>query len=331
MYYAQFTQEAPTRSLTPAEDLLRATEAAARAAAPWIGEGDKLAADKAAVDAMHNSLVETGLSCRSVNCEGEKDGAKQLDGRAVYGSEGAPRYDLAADPVEGTTFVALGQPGGMSIAALGERGRLLPWIGAPYMRKLVVGPRAAELLDTPLELGGVDIRGKADVNMQRVAAALGKDISELTVAMLDRDRNADIREAAERIGARVLLLEGGDVTPALQTCIGREVDMLYSSGGAPEGVITAAAIAALGGNMQAKVDPRTPAETQRAVTARMFGKVLNLRSLIGDGEVHFSATGITDSPLLTGARYAGGEWHPGSSILLSRPPQHSRRQHLLQL
>lgn len=319
MPYAEFMLT--DTAMEVAEKLHYVTEAAARAAAEHIGRGDKITADRAAVDAMHDELTFQGLSCEVVIGEGEKDNAPELERGHVFGDRRPARYDLAVDPVEGTSFVAAGLPGGMSIAALGEHGSFLPWVGVHYMKKLVVGPGAASLLDMPLERGGVDIRGDQGANMRRVAHALGKPVSELTVAMLDRARNRDIMDAAEQIGARILLLEGGDVTPALQACMGEDVDMLYSSGGAPEGVITAAAVAALGGNMQAKMDPQNRLEEIKLVRARLLGKVLRLKDLIGDGDVYFSATGITDSPLsvLSAAHQEDGVWYPGKSISVSRP------------
>lgn len=310
-----------TSSIHVAEELRRVTEAAAVAAAPWIGKGDKLSADQAAVDAMHHQLNKSGLSCEVVNGEGEKDNAPELKQGTVYGDLRSPHYDLAVDPVEGTTFVSRGQDGGMSIAALGLSGDLMPWVGIPYMKKLVVGPGASKLM----EAGNLNINGDPAQNMRRVAQFLGKRTTELAVAMLNRERNQHIQRAAEQIGARVLLLEGGDVTPALQACMTRDVDMLYSSGGAPEGVITAAAVAALGGNMQAMFDPQTADEINKTFQAGLLGRPLDLHTLIGDGEVHFAATGITRSPVLTGAHKVEGVWYPGSSITASRLAQRKHK------
>lgn len=320
-----------------ADRLVCVTQAASRAAAEWTGKGDKNAADQAAVDAMRQELIVQGISCEEVNGEGEKDGAPELEQGSIYGDVFPPKYDLADDPIDGTTFLSKDMPGAISAAALVTHGNLMPYIGVPYMKKLVVGPRAAHLLDTPLEHGGVSLQGDEATNMRRVAAALGKPVTELVVAMLDRPRNDAIRKAAEDIGAQILSLEGCDIIPALQPCIGGEVDMLYSSGGVPEGVLTAAAIAALPknlrGNMQAKMDPRPNTDdAEKAIAARSYGRILTISDMVGDGEVYFAATGITPSALLTGAHKFEGIWYPGSSIKLSRPAKtngHAVRSRLL--
>jgi len=296
------------------QQLRQITEAAAVAVAPFIGGGDKIMIDQAAVDAWHNALDAGSLSCAVVIGEGAKDEAPMLAHGKKYGPSCEAPYDLAIDPVECTSAVAKNQPGGMVVAALGRHGSFLEWANIPYMHKLVVGPGAAHLLEKEVRIDGDPAR-----NMQAVADALGKKVKDLTVAVLDRERNHRIMFAAQQIGARLVALEGGDVTQALRTCLDGKVDMLYGSGGAPEAVLTAAFVATQGGNMQAMWDPHNQEQAQIAFERGQLGKVLGLQDLVGTGELHFAATGITSSPILEGCTQGqDGTWHPGSSILASR-------------
>lgn len=312
-----------------AQALVRVTEAAAAAAGPWIGSGEtyKNDADQAAVDAMHGELLrQTGelgaFACWVVIGEGVKDGAPHLKHGAFYGQQepgrvGRRALDFAADPIEGTTSVALGEAGGMAIAALGEKGSFPGWLGIPYMHKLVVGPGApAEMMDRGII--GLD-KDPAD-NMTHLAAALNIPITDLRVAVLNRARNAEIIRVATELGVQLDLLDRGDVLPAMQVCMNDgAVHMLYGSGGAPEAVITAAFVAGAGGNMQAMWHPQTGEQAILLHAMGQLDKIRGLDRLVGTGEVHFAATGITNSALLEGCTKVGDDWLPGSSIVVSRP------------
>lgn len=316
---ANIVQASPEVGAIQAQ-LQQATEAAAAATGPWIGKGDKIAADQAAVDAM-NRLLGANLvfSCVVVIGEGDKDEAPMLAHGDTLGT-GRRLFDLAVDPIDGTTFAATGRPGAIAVAALGERGSFPPWAGIHYMKKLAVGPQAAHLLAN----GDVDIDTTSPAeSMRRVAAALRKPVGKLKVAVLDRQRNYGIIEAARSLGVEgLILLEGGDVVPALQTCetdTEPVVDMLYSSGGAPEAVLTAAGVGAREGGMQAMWDPQTDEERRMAAELEQLGTVFRLNDLIGTGQVFFSATGITTSALLRGCTQSpSGEWQPGTSLTVSR-------------
>lgn len=310
------TQEAPT---VTAQDILaelqRTTEAAAVAVGPWIGQGDKIAADQAGTDAMAGALAcsEVFSVYVAIN-EGVKDEAPHLPHGKIIGS-GPARFDLAADVVERTSAVAAGKQGGMTLGALAPRGKFLEWQDVSYMNKLVVGPELAERMTIN---GYINLTLPPDQNIREAAAALRKDPSQVHIAVLDRPRNARIIEAARQLGSRLSLLEGGDVLPALDACMAEhEIDMMYGSGGAPETVLTAAAVAGFGGNMQAMWDPQEPAEYELVEKLDTRGQVFYIRDLIGDEEdVYFSASAITPNHLMpNGVRQDDhGMWMPGDSL-----------------
>ena len=322
-----------TRLLDTAAGLRRITEAGAVAAAEWIGAGveHKNDADQAAVDAMDAALIQetSGSSLTGVIVkigEGEKDEAPLLRHGKFYGREGARRLggyvlDLAVDPVENTTSVATGQEGGMTIAALGERGSFPSWLGVAYMRKLIVGPGVPAAL---MDEGVIGLDRHPSDNMTEVAQALDIPLSELRVAVLDRKRNEAIIQAAQDLGVQLTLLQRGDVLPAMQVCLeDGTMDMVYGSGGAPEGVISAVLAACTGGNMQGMWDPQTHDEEFLLEAMGQLGHIKHLKQLVGTGELHFAATGITDStrderPLLRGCRKVGGTWLPTDTIVASR-------------
>lgn len=306
-------------------ELQNATEKAAMAVGPWIAKGNKNAADHAAVDSLLTSFSRSGLLKVHVAIgEGVKDEAPHLPHGEILGG-GDQVFDLAVDPVEGTTRVSKGRPGGMVIAALAPHGKFPVWSNVRYMKKLVVGPRAANHMKPG---GYVNLLNDPKQNMLEVAAALKKSPEDLRVATLDRpDRNGDIMEAARSLGADVLIpLDSGDVLPALQTLFQNQgVDMLYSSGGSPEAVITAAAVAGFGGNMQAKWDPRSDDERQRLANLSTRDQVLQLHDLIGAPsaqidyqDVFFSASAITANPLMREVHYnpANKLWERGGSIAI---------------
>lgn len=313
------TQE---RVAAPAEvlhELQMATELAAIAVGPWIGKGKKEEADQAAVDSLVRSFSKSDLIRVHVAIgEGVKDSAPHLPHGEVFGN-GDQIYDLAVDPVEATSKTASGRPGGMVIAALAPYGSFPVWADLRYMNKLVVGPRAA----TKMAIGGyINLLNDPIENMHATAAALRKAPEDLRVAVLDReDRNGEIMEAARSIGPEVLIaLDSGDVLPALQTLFQKTgVDMLYSSGGSPEAVITAAAVAGYGGNMQAMWDPRS--EDERAIhdTLPTRGQLLQLQDIVGHSEdIYFSASAITKNPLMKHVQYnpMNRLWERGGSLAI---------------
>lgn len=321
------------RLLDTAAKLQRITEAGAIAAAGRIGIGveRRNEIDQVAVDAMHGALIDETRAPEAngyivVIGEGEKDESAFFNYGAFYGPEGRHRLgkyvlDFAVDPVENTRSVAAGLPGGMTIAALGERGSFPRWIGVPYMRKLIVGPGAPA---ASMDEGNIGLDRDPRENMVEVARAVGVPIKALRVAVLDRERNAAIIEAAQELGVQLTLLERGDVLPAMQVCLEEgTLDMVYGSGGAPEGVISAALAACTGGNMQGIWDPQTQDEVFVLEAMGQLNRIKRLQQLVGTGELHFAATAITDSddserPLLRGCRQVEGVWLPGDSIITSR-------------
>ncbi len=291
-------KEQPTRNLSL--DLLRATEAAALAASRWVGLGQKNAADQAAVDAMRLILNTVPMRGRVVIGEGEKDQAPMLyNGEAVGTGEG-PEVDLAVDPVEGTRLTANGQAGAISVIAAAERGGLFDPGPAFYAAKLVVGPEAKE---------AIDLRASPEENLKEIAKALGKEVREVTVFVLDKPRHAHLVEAIRMAGARVSLHTDGDVAGALAAVLpDTGIDVLMGTGGTPEGVLAAVAVKALGGNMQMRLDPQSEEERWRVVHHGLsLEKVYTLEELCPSEETYFAATGITDGPFLKGVRYRRGQ------------------------
>lgn len=320
-----------SRNCTIGDQLREATEAAALEAAPWIGLKDKIAADQAAVDAFHANLKNNRIfSVEVVMGEGDKDEAPMLAHGDILSFDGRvmdKHYDLAVDPIDGTTFVAENKLGAIAIAALATPGSFLKWSNVNYMNKLVVGPPAASLMED----GVVSIDRHPLENMKRVARQLGKPTSELVVAVLERPRNKRIIDSATALGAKVILLAGGDIVPALLTSYRTEsqaIDMLYSSGGAPEAVLAAAGVAIQGGNMQAMWDPQTAEEMKRVANMKQLETIFGLDRLVGDGELHFAMTSITGyEGFMDGCtQSADGSWSLGTTIYLSRLAQGATTQ-----
>lgn len=278
-------------------DFVQVTEAAAIAAARLVGRGMKNEADEAAVETMRNLLSNLDVEGTVVIGEGERDEAPMLYIGEVIG-RGALKVDIAVDPVEGTNLVANGLPNAIAVVAIAERGGLFH---APdtYMRKLAVGPRAAGL---------VDIGAPVHVNLEVIARSLDRSVQELTVIILDRPRHADLIQEVRAAGARIRLISDGDTDAAIATNIGGTgVHCYMGVGGAPEGVLAAAAIKCLGGEFQGKLMPRNEIEEERC---RQMGisdlnKVFTTTDLVPGREVIFVATGITDGDLLKGVRFLG--------------------------
>lgn len=277
-------------------EFARVTEAAALAAARWMGLGDKNAADQAAVQAMRAVFDTVHIDGTVVIGEGEMDEAPMLYIGEKVGTGDAPEVDVAVDPLEGTNLVAKGMPGAMAVVAVAERGCLLH---APdmYMDKIAVGPKAK---------GRISLDAPIEDNLKEVAAALNKSVPDLTVVILDRPRHAEIIEKVRRAGARIQLITDGDVSPAVATAFEDSgVDMMLGIGGAPEGVLAAAALKALGGELQGRLVPANAEEEERAKKMGLEDprKLLTLDDLVKTNDVIFAATGITTGSLLQGVRF----------------------------
>jgi len=288
------TPQNPDRNL--ALELVRVTETAAIAAAPWVGRGEKNLADQAAVEAMRKMINTVDMSGVVVIGEGEKDDAPMLHNGEEVGNGLGPACDVAVDPIDGTSLTANGMNGAISVIALAPRGSMYDPSAVFYMNKIVTGPEAA---------GVIDINASTKVNIQAVAKAKRMSVSDITVVVLNRPRHdvllRDIREA----GARIRLIQDGDVAAAIETARPETgIDLLMGIGGTPEGVITAAAMICLGGSIQGKLHPKDKEEKERALAAgHDLSKVLTTRDLINSDDVFLSATGITDGELLRGIRY----------------------------
>ncbi|MCL5116503.1 MAG: class II fructose-bisphosphatase [Firmicutes bacterium] len=277
-------------------EFVRVTEAAAIQAGRLMGRGDKNGADKLAVDAMRAMLDTVDIRGTVVIGEGEMDEAPMLYiGEEIGDGQGEP-VDIAVDPLEGTNLVAKGLPGAIAVMAVAPRGCLLH---APdmYMQKIVTGPagRGVVNLDAPIE-----------ENLKALASRLGKPVTDLTAVILDRERHQDLIQRIRQVGARIRLITDGDVSPALAACVPDSgIDLLVGSGGAPEGVIAAAAVKCLGGEMQARLLPEDNGQEQRA---REMGlqdphQLLMLDDLVRGDDVLYVATAITDTDLLDGVHY----------------------------
>jgi fructose-1,6-bisphosphatase II len=286
--------QAPDRNL--ALELVRVTEAAALAASRWMGRGDKEGADGAAVDAMRAILESVPMDGLVVIGEGEKDEAPMLYNGEQIGDGNPPAVDIAVDPIDGTTLTALGRGGAISVIAMSERGTMFDPGACVYMEKIAVGPRAA---------GAIDITRSPTENLQAIAESKGSAVRDLTAVILDRDRHRDLIAEVREAGARVRLIPDGDVAGAIQTAWPRSgADVLFGIGGTPEGVITAAALKAMGGAMQGRLWPRNEAERKAAVDAGYdVSAVLTQDDLVQGDNCFFAATGITDGELLQGVRY----------------------------
>jgi fructose-1,6-bisphosphatase II len=277
-------------------EFVRATEAGALAAAKWMGRGEKEEADGAAVEAMRIFLNSVAMSGVVVIGEGEKDEAPMLYNGEELGLGGSPAVDIAVDPVEGTTLTALGRPNALSVIAASERGTMFDPGPCFYMMKVAVGPAAK---------GSIDIdRSPAD-NIKAVAKVLELPVSDVTVVVLDRPRHADLIVAIREVGARIRLIQDGDVAGGISTAWPDAAgDILFGVGGTPEGVITAAALKCMGGEMQARLAPKDDAERKRVIDAGIDPDVvLGIDDLVSGDNCFFACTGITDGELVRGVRY----------------------------
>ena len=287
----------PDRNL--ALELVRVTEAAALAAARWVGRGEKESADGAAVDAMRLMLDTVPMDGIVVIGEGEKDEAPMLYNGERIGDGSPPEVDIAVDPLEGTRLCARGMPSALAVIALAERGTMFDPGPCVYMEKLAGGPEIADLLslDEPI----------CDV-IAKVAERREKSPGDVTLIILDRPRHEETVEEIREAGARIRFITDGDVSAALfAVSAGTGVDLLWGIGGTPEGVLSAAAIKCLGGQMLGRLWPRDDAERQAAIDAGYdLDEILDVDRLVSGDDVFFAATGVTDGELLQGVRYPGG-------------------------
>lgn len=294
-------------------EFVRITEAAALASAKWMGRGNEKAADQAAVDAMRKAFDTVGINGTVVIGEGERDEAPMLfiGEKVGFQKEDSPEIDIALDPLEGTTICANGGVGAISVIACAQKGGFLH---APdtYMEKIAAGPLAK---------GVIDLDATPRENVHRVAEASRKPVGDITVVILDRPRHADLIAEVRKTGARIHLIGDGDVSAAVATgWLNTGIDLLMGVGGAPEGVISAAAMRCLGGDFQGRLKFRNEEEKQRAI--RMGIKDLDKKYTLEElasGHVVFCATGITDGPLLKGVKLlAGGRAQTQSIVMRSQ-------------
>ncbi len=299
----------PDRNL--ALELVRVTEAAAMASATWVGRGDKIAADRAAVDAMRQMLQTIDLDGTVIIGEGEKDEAPMLFNGERIGNGKAPRVDVAVDPLEGTNLCAKGQPNALAVIALSEQGTMFDPGPCVYMEKMVTDAEAHDVMD---------IEAPLEENIRRIAKAKGKPVHEMTVIMLDRDRHEDAKKRLRELGTRIRLITDGDVSAALFAARpGSAVDLLWGVGGTPEGVLAAAAIRCLGGEIQGRLWPRNDEERSEAVNLGYdLDKVLTSADLVTGNDIFFAASGVTDGDLLQGVRYSRSGATTESLIMRSR-------------
>ncbi len=279
-------------------ELVKVTEAAALAAGRWTGKGNKDEADGAATSAMRNMFNNIQMSGTVVIGEGEMDEAPMLYIGEKLGTGDGPEIDIAVDPIEGTSIVAAGTGNALTTLAVAEHGNLLH---APdmYMEKIAVGPESA---------GKIDIDAPVIENLKAVAKAKNKKIEDLVVTILDRERHEKIIQEIRDAGAKVKLIEAGDVLAAIHTAFEHSgVDIMLGSGGAPEGVLAAVALKSLGGDFQGKLLPQTEEEKNRLkeMGVNDFNKTLYMEDIVKGDDAYFVATGVTDGELLRGVQYKG--------------------------
>ncbi len=292
-----------------AMELVRVTEVAALASARWMGRGQKNEADEAATNAMRQMFDSVSIKGTVVIGEGEMDEAPMLYIGEKVGNAESPEVDVAVDPLEGTNILAKGLPNAMSVIAIADKGNLLH---APdmYMDKLAVGPRAA---------GKVHLDAPIEETLRIVAEANNKRVQECVVIILERPRHKKLIEAVRKAGARVRLIGDGDVSSAISTAFDDTgIDICAGIGGAPEGVIAAAALKCLGGEMQARLVPEDDEEYQRCIKMGVSdpGKILTMDDLVKGDDAIFSATGVTDGELIRGVRFHGGDRVETHSVVM---------------
>ena len=300
---------APDRNL--ALELVRVTESAAMAASRWVGRGDKLGADGAAVDAMRTVLSTVPMDGLVVIGEGEKDEAPMLYNGERVGDGTKPEVDVAVDPIDGTSLTALGRANAISVIAVSDRGSMFDPGPCFYMTKIAVGPDAA---------GSIDITATPTQNLRWIAKAKGESVRDLTVVILDRPRHEELIAEVRASGARVKLIGDGDIFGAIATAWpDAGVDVLFGIGGTPEGVVAAAALKCMGGEIQARLWPRNEGERDASIAAGYdLDQVLTTDDLVRGDNAFFAATGVTDGELLRGVRFTQRGAQTQSLVMRSR-------------
>ncbi len=299
----------PDRNL--ALELVRVTEAAAMAAGRWVGRGDKIGADGAAVGAMRHLINTVSMDGVVVIGEGEKDNAPMLYNGEHVGNGDGPECDVAVDPIDGTTLNAKGMPNAIAVIALAERGAMYDPSAVFYMEKLVTGPEAAD---------AVDITASVEHNIRAVARAKGSKPSEVTVVILDRPRHENLVREVRETGARIKFISDGDVAGAIMAVRpDTGIDLLLGIGGTPEGIIAACAMKCLGGVIQGRLWPRDEAERHKALDAgHDLDRVLTTDDLVTGDNAFVAITGITDGELVRGVRYRAGGAITSSLVMRSK-------------
>ena len=305
----QHASQVPDRNL--AMELVRVTEAAAMAATRWMGRGDKNGADGAAVAAMREVLSSVAMDGIIVIGEGEKDEAPMLYNGERVGNGDAPLVDVAVDPIDGTTLTALGRGNALAVIAVAEKDTMFDPGPCVYMEKIAVGPEGA---------GAIDISASPSANLRWLAKATGRDVRDLTAVILDRDRHAELIREVRNTGARIRLIPDGDVAGAISTAWPDSgADILFGIGGTPEGVIAAAALKCMGGEIQARLWPRDDVERQAALDAGYdLNRILTADDLIATDNCFFAATGITDGELMKGVHFTRNGCTTESLVMRSR-------------
>ncbi|MEZ5218961.1 MAG: class II fructose-bisphosphatase [Ilumatobacteraceae bacterium] len=299
----------PDRNL--AMELVRTTESAALAASRWVGRGDKNGADGAAVAAMRTVLSTVSMDGIVVIGEGEKDEAPMLYNGERVGNGAEPLTDVAVDPIDGTTLTALGRGNALAVIAVSERGTMYNPGPCVYMEKIAVGPDA---------VGSIDITASPTQNLRWIAKAKRESVRDLTVIILDRPRHDDLIAEVRSTGARIKLISDGDIFGAIATASDNQVaDVLFGIGGTPEGVTAAAALKAMGGEIQGRLWPRNDEERSAAIEAGYdLDQILTTDDLVQGDNCFFAATGVTDGELLQGVRFDGRSASTHSLVMRSR-------------
>ena len=292
-------------------ELVRTTEAAALAASRWVGNGDKNSADGAAVDAMRTLLTTVAMRGVVVIGEGEKDEAPMLYNGEEVGDGTGSACDIAVDPVEGTTLTAMGRGGAIAVIAVADRGSMFDPGPCVYMDKLAVGREGA---------GVIDINAPVAANLEAVAKAKGERVRDLTAVVLDRPRHAELIAEIRAAGARIRMIQDGDVNGAISTAWADSgADIMFGIGGTPEGVIAAAALKCMGGEILGKLWPRNEAERRAALDAGYdLDQVLTADVLVASDNCFFASTGITDGDLLKGVHHSAAGATTQSLVMRSR-------------
>ena len=301
--------QTPDRNL--AMELVRVTEAAALAAGQWVGRGQKESGDGAAVDAMRKLINTVNMQGVVVIGEGEKDEAPMLFNGEEVGNGQGPSVDIAVDPIDGTTLMAEGRPNSISVIAAADRGSMYDPSAVFYMEKIAVGPEAK---------GVIELDAPVEHNIKKVAKAKGLAPNEVTVVVLDRPRHAELIRDIREAGAKIRLIGDGDVAGAVAAARDdNSVDICWGIGGTPEGVITACAMKALGGEILGRLHPRDDEEIRKALDAgHDLDRILTTNDLVKSDNCFFVATGVTNGDMLRGVAYRGKGAYTRSIVMRSK-------------